>query len=78
MWGDLNLRQRLEFWGVPFRCSKCHIIGHLKENCNRLRWDKFFKRNKQFKLNSPELKHKDLPGGRNSINSWSPSRGTSK
>lgn len=32
-WGDINLQQRLDFWGVPFHCSTCHRIGHLKNHC---------------------------------------------
>lgn len=32
-WRDLKINQRLEFWGVPFRCLACHRIGHLIKNC---------------------------------------------
>ena len=30
-WEGINLQQRLDYWGVPFRCSSCHRTGHLKE-----------------------------------------------
>jgi len=33
-WGGSNIHQRLDFWGIPFRCSGCHKTGHLIKNCN--------------------------------------------
>lgn len=36
-WGDTNLIQRLDFWGVPFHCLNCHCIGHLLAHCPQ-RW----------------------------------------
>lgn len=27
--GDVVLTQILDYWRVPFRCSKCHEVGHL-------------------------------------------------
>lgn len=34
-WRDLKINQRLDFWGIPFRCAACHKIGHLIKNCPR-------------------------------------------
>lgn len=35
LWGETQLSQRLDFWGVPFRCSLCHHTGHLLAQCPR-------------------------------------------
>ena len=35
-WGDFKICQRLDFWGVPFRCSACHQTGHLFRNFPRV------------------------------------------
>ena len=32
-WEGAKINQRLDFWGIPFRCSKCHHTGHLIKNC---------------------------------------------
>lgn len=34
-WEDSKIIQRLDFWGIPFRCSFCHKTGHLIRNCSR-------------------------------------------
>lgn len=34
-WDSLAIQQRLDYWGVPFRCSICHKTGHLKVSCPR-------------------------------------------
>lgn len=34
-WGALSTCQRLDHWGVPFRCSLCHKMGQLKHKCPR-------------------------------------------
>lgn len=34
-WGRHRIKQRLYFWGIPFRCSLCHRIGHLIKNYRR-------------------------------------------
>lgn len=33
-WGSSNIHQRLDFWGIPFRCFGCHKTGHLIKNCS--------------------------------------------
>jgi len=33
VWGGYKIQQRLDFWGIPFRCSLCHKTGHLIKNC---------------------------------------------
>lgn len=33
LWEGLKICQRLDFWGIPFRCSFCHRTGHLIRNC---------------------------------------------
>jgi hypothetical protein len=25
--------QRLDYWGIPFHCSGCKEVGHLKKDC---------------------------------------------
>ena len=30
-----NIQQCLDYWGVPFRCSTCHKMGHLLPQCPR-------------------------------------------
>lgn len=47
VWGQRNHRQRVDYWGVPFRCLTCHHIGHLHNKCllrhkNMGRGGKFF------------------------------------
>lgn len=34
-WVQCRIKQRLDFWGIPFRCSSCHKTGHLIKNCRR-------------------------------------------
>jgi len=34
-WSDLKIKQRLDFWGIPFRCSTCHSTRHLIKNFPR-------------------------------------------
>lgn len=34
-WEDSKIIQRLDFWGIPFRCSFCHKTGPLIRNCSR-------------------------------------------
>jgi len=34
-WRDLKINQRLDFWGIPFRCLACHRTGHLIKHCPR-------------------------------------------
>lgn len=29
----VKIKQRLDFWGIPFCCSRCHHTGHLIKNC---------------------------------------------
>ena len=38
VWGSRRHRQRVDYWGIPFRCLVCHSTGHLKDNCPRLHW----------------------------------------
>lgn len=33
LWGNRRHRQRIDFWGIPFRCLICHKTGHLREQC---------------------------------------------
>lgn len=33
-WGSSKIHQRLDFWGIPFRCSWCHKTRHLIKNCS--------------------------------------------
>lgn len=33
LWEGLQIRQRIDFWGIPFRCSRCHHTGHLIKDC---------------------------------------------
>jgi hypothetical protein len=32
-WRDLLFTQRLDYLGLPFRCSRCRRTGHLRNNC---------------------------------------------
>ena len=32
-WEGGTISQRLDYWGIPFRCSQCHRIGHLIKDC---------------------------------------------
>lgn len=32
-WKDQTISQRLDFWGIPFRCAACKNTGHLVKNC---------------------------------------------
>ena len=32
-WEGSTFNQRLDFWGIPFRCSQCHRTGHLIKDC---------------------------------------------
>jgi hypothetical protein len=32
-WRDFLFTQRLDYLGLPFRCSKCRRTGHLRANC---------------------------------------------
>lgn len=43
-WDGFKISQRLDFWGIPFKCSLCHKTGHLIKNCNH----RFNRRNKKF------------------------------
>ena len=33
VWGNRRHKQRIDFWGIPFRCLICHRTGHLREHC---------------------------------------------
>lgn len=32
-WQHLSHRQNLNYEGVPFRCRRCHKVGHLFKDC---------------------------------------------
>lgn len=32
-WGNFNRSQILDYEGVPFRCNKCHQVGHVYKDC---------------------------------------------
>ena len=32
-WKNQTINQRLDFWGIPFRCAACRRTGHLVKNC---------------------------------------------
>lgn len=32
-WKNQVINQRLDFWGIPFRCAACRKTGHLVKNC---------------------------------------------
>jgi len=32
-WKNQSINQRLDFWGIPFRCAACRKTGHLVKNC---------------------------------------------
>jgi len=34
-WGCTRIKQRLDLWGIPFRCSSCHRTWHLIKNYRR-------------------------------------------
>ena len=38
IWGSRRHRQRVDYWGIPFRCLVCHRTGHLKGNCPQRHW----------------------------------------
>lgn len=33
IWEGSRICQRIDFWGIPFRCSSCHHTGHLVKDC---------------------------------------------
>jgi hypothetical protein len=33
-WRGRHTIQRLDYQGIPFRCSRCHCIGHLRRDCS--------------------------------------------
>lgn len=33
IWEGTRTHQRIDFWGIPFRCSTCHCTGHLQNAC---------------------------------------------
>jgi hypothetical protein len=33
-WRGVMIQQRLDFLGVPFRCTNCKEIGHLRAQCS--------------------------------------------
>jgi hypothetical protein len=33
-WRGRKILQRLDYLGIPFRCSLCHSTGHLRKDCN--------------------------------------------
>jgi hypothetical protein len=35
-WRGRRFIQHLDYLGIPFHCSLCHIIGHLRRNCKGL------------------------------------------
>ena len=35
VWGQRRHQQRIDYWGVPFRCLICHQTGHIQRNCLR-------------------------------------------
>lgn len=32
-WGNFSRTQNLDYEGVPFRCNRCHHVGHLFKDC---------------------------------------------
>jgi len=35
-WRHFSQRQNLDYEGVPFRCRRCHKVGHLYKDCSLL------------------------------------------
>jgi hypothetical protein len=33
-WQGRHTKQRLDYQGIPFRCSWCHCTGHLRRDCS--------------------------------------------
>lgn len=34
--GDITCQEILDYEGIPFRCRKCHEVGHLYKDCLRI------------------------------------------
>jgi hypothetical protein len=34
-WRGILIAQRLDYLGIPFRCSYCHRTGHLRRDCSQ-------------------------------------------
>jgi len=51
-WDGMQIRQRIDFWGIPFRCSRCHRTGHLIKDCKH--------RSRRRHLLSPSFKKNPL------------------